>query len=206
MKITGIDTTHVHPALTTVQCQVACDVTNPLTGPQGAAQTYGPQKGATAQQVQQLDQGLAHWRKIARQANLPIIEQGAGAAGGLGFALAACCRAEIHSGIELILDAVGFEQLVHDADLVITGEGRLDGQSLQGKACLGVARAAAKHHVPTVALAGALTEDANRCMDHGLTACYSICNAPMSLAQAMTRTPELLADAAEQIVRLFDRT
>ena len=130
--------------------RVACDVTNPLFGPRGAARTYGPQKGATPRQVEQLDAALRHLASVCGDPE----QRGAGAAGGAGFGLAALCDATLEPGIELVLDVVEFRRRCRDADLVVTGEGRLDAQTLHGKACAGVAKAAAEFEVPTIAIAG----------------------------------------------------
>lgn len=145
--------------------RVACDVTNPLCGPAGAAAVYGPQKGATPQQVRELDVNLAHLAAIVGgNPNMP----GAGAAGGAGFGLVTMCHAKLERGIDLVLDAIGFAQRCRDADLVLTGEGRLDRQSLHGKATLGVALAAARLDVPTIAIVGSTAEGADDCLtSHG---------------------------------------
>ncbi len=131
--------------------RVACDVTNPLCGPKGAAVVYGPQKGATPAQVRQLDAAL---RRLASLTDADPDRPGSGAAGGAGFGLAAWCGATLEPGIDLILEVVGFRARCRRADLVLTGEGCLDDQSRQGKACVGVARVAAELNVPVVAIAG----------------------------------------------------
>ena len=142
--------------------RVACDVTNPLLGPQGAATVYGPQKGATPQQVRKLEAGLEHLAVIA--GGDPTFP-GSGAAGGAGFGLAAICGAKLERGIDLVLEAVHFDERCCDAHLVLTGEGRLDSQSLQGKACMGVTKAAARRGVPTIAIVGSTGEGAANCVD-----------------------------------------
>ncbi len=151
--ISRVEPSHLlpHPEI-----QVACDVTNPLCGKQGAAAVYGPQKGATPEQVQQLDHGLCHLAKlVSANPDTP----GYGAAGGSAFGLVHFCDAELSRGVELVLDAVRFDQRCRNADLVLTGEGCLDAQTLQGKACFGVAQCAQKHRVPTIALAGSVSDD-----------------------------------------------
>ena len=146
--------------------RIACDVTNPLCGLNGAAAVYGPQKGATPQQVQLLDAGLAHLASIVGG---DPTQPGAGAAGGAGFGLVAMCGGRLERGIDLVLDAIDFERRCRDADLVLTGEGRLDSQSLHGKACMGVARLARELGVPTIAIVGSTGEGAERTIDpdHG---------------------------------------
>lgn len=142
--------------------RVACDVRNPLHGPKGAAAVYGPQKGATESQVRELESGLARFSEVVGVAGEV---EGAGAAGGAGYGLAALCGAQLERGIELVLDAVRFDQRCRCAALVLTGEGRLDGQSLHGKAALGVAARAAKIDVPTIAIVGATGPGAEDCCD-----------------------------------------
>ncbi len=176
---------------------VACDVTNPLTGPQGAACIYGPQKGATSEQVRTLDAGLVHLARLLREQLGRDIESlpGAGAAGGLGGGLVAFLDATLQRGIDLVLDAVDFDRRVRGCTLCLTGEGRLDGQSLSGKACLGVARAAAKHGVPTIALVGCAAPDADRTLAAGLHSYYVI-GAGLPADESMRRASELLERAA----------
>lgn len=155
-SIAGIDTDVDLPEL-----RIACDVTNPLLGERGAAAVYGPQKGATPQQVGQLDQALAHL------ASLTDVQQdfhGAGAAGGAGFGLVALCGATLQRGIDLVLETVGFRSRCAGADLVLTGEGQLDAQSLSGKAAIGVAQAAQQLGIPAIAIVGSLGPGAQSCL------------------------------------------
>jgi glycerate kinase len=180
---------------------VACDVDNPLAGPRGAARIFGPQKGATPKQVERLDQALAALGNRvadARVASTP----GAGAAGGLGFGLMAFLGATLHPGFALIADAVSLWKRLRGADLVLTGEGRLDASSLGGKTAIGVARLCKEAGVPCVALAGSIGEGAEQALAEGLIAYFSISNRPMALDDAMREAPELLAVAAANIVRL----
>jgi len=149
------------------EIEVACDVTNPLCGANGAATVYGPQKGATPHQVLALDEGLAH---LARIVGGDPDAPGSGAAGGAAFGLAAMCKAQLRRGIDLILQTINFHSRCADASLVLTGEGRLDRQSLQGKACMGVARAAAEttpHAPPVIAIVGSTGEGAEECVKRG---------------------------------------
>jgi glycerate kinase len=140
---------------------VACDVENPLCGPHGAAAVYAPQKGATPEQVAQLEAGLRHLAGISG-ADPNTLRFGA--AGGAAFGLAVFCGATLHRGIDLVLDAIGFDEACRDASLVLTGEGRLDDQSLHGKACFGVAQAAMRRNVPTIAIVGSFGPGASRCV------------------------------------------
>ena len=201
-RVATLDVVPARERLAGVTLRIACDVTNPLTGPDGAARVYGPQKGADADAVDRLDAGLRRLAELWRE-QLDIdadARPGAGAAGGLGGGLEAMLGATLERGIDLVLDATGFDRRVRGCDLCLTGEGRLDGQSLAGKAVLGVARTAAKHGVPTVALVGRLGEDAERTLDAGLAAFHEIA-AGLTDAQAMRRAAELLRDAAADAVR-----
>jgi len=141
----------IEPASRPPEIEVACDVLNPLCGPDGAAAVYGPQKGASPDQVHLLDDGLHH---LAQLVGANPDTPGFGAAGGAAFGLAAFCGATISRGIDVVLRSINFHEVCHDADLVITGEGRLDAQSLQGKACFGVAQAAKQMGVETIAIVG----------------------------------------------------
>ena len=181
--------------------RVACDVTNPLTGPDGAAAVYGPQKGATRQQVKVLDDALAH---LAALTGYDASIRGAGAAGGAGFGLMAFCGATLESGIDLVLELLGFESRCARADLVLTGEGRLDGQSLHGKACLGVARAAHRLGKPCIAIVGQAAADASRCCDAargGYLARYVSLAERFGLERAMTDTAQCIEAIACEVVR-----
>ena len=156
-QIASIDTSALHPLLRDCRFTIASDVTNPLCGIHGAAHVFGPQKGATPAMVQQLDAGLQHWASISgheREALLP----GAGAAGGLGFAFLAFLQVKMTSGIELLLDYLAFDRLLDQADLVITGEGSADCQTLMGKLPSGILRHAQKANVPVWLLAGKIEQ------------------------------------------------
>ncbi len=169
-SIRRIDVSRIHASLKEISIVIACDVTNPMTGLNGASHVYGPQKGATSDQVEQLDAGLRHLADLLRdQLSIDVENRpGAGAAGGLGAGLMAFCNAQMRSGLEIVLETVEFDRRVQGCDLCLTGEGRLDGQSLSGKAVLGVAHAAAKHNVPTIALVGCLGEGYEKILDAGL--------------------------------------
>jgi len=197
-EIERIDLADRDGRLAAAEVRVACDVTNPLTGPRGAAAIYGPQKGATPEQVKQLDRNLAHLaRLVATEADQP----GAGAAGGLGFGLVAFADARLERGVELVLDAVRFDDRLADADLVLTGEGKLDGQSIEGKTCLGVAQRAAGHGVKTIALVGFAAEDATLCLEHGLHGYHGLVNdLGLDAEQAIAQAAEHLQRLAGQVV------
>lgn len=184
---------------------VACDVGNPLYGPDGAAHVFAPQKGATPEQVEQLDAGL---RKLVDRlglqshANAP----GAGAAGGVGFAMMAFFGAKMVSGANLLLDVINLEQRIASADLVITGEGRFDAQSLHGKGPIAVAELAKKLGKPCVVLAGSLGSGFESAYEHGVTGALSVLDDIMSLDDAMGRAGDLLARSAEAVTRMAAAT
>lgn len=183
-----------------VRFEAASDVDNPLYGPTGAAQTFGRQKGASDDQVRWFDGQL---ERIARRTGNDATAQlpGAGAAGGLGFALAAFFGATLRPGIEMVMEAAKLEQRLNGADLCITGEGRLDGQSAGGKTAGGVARLCKRLGVPCVAIVGAIGEGAERGIREGLTAYFSICDRPMEIAEATARAQELIAGTARNLSR-----
>lgn len=171
--IKSIDKSYIDHRINTVQIDVACDVKNVLTGPEGAAYVYAAQKGATHKQIEILDEGLKHLASLMPEVNPNY--PGAGAAGGVGWGLMAFCIAKLRKGIELILDALNFSEVIHDADLIITGEGKMDNQSLQWKAPFGVADYATAKGIPVVALCGDHTIDQLTIKKHGIQSCYSIC-------------------------------
>ena len=204
-RLARIDLSRRHPALERIEVVVACDVDNPLTGPQGAPAVYGPQKGATPEMVRQLDTDLANYaRVIERDLGIAVeTVPGAGAAGGLGAGLMAFLGAQLKPGVEIVIEAAGLEEKLQGADLVITGEGKLDRQTVFGKAPIGVARLAKKHGIPVVAVAGSLGEGAEELVDHGIDAVFSIMTEPVSLEEAMQNAAIFTTATAEQIIRLF---
>lgn len=185
--IRKIDVSAIHPKLKDCTFKVACDVQNLLYGPMGATYVFGSQKGATAEMLKELDNGLEHFAQIVlRELNIDIRNiVGAGAAGGLGSAFAGFLHAQLQSGIQLVLDLIKMEEEIQGVDFVITGEGKLDGQTSMGKAPLGIAKLAYKHHIPVIALAGSITEEKSNLNQLGITTYFSIMNTPMSLDQAM---------------------
>ncbi|KTS79452.1 glycerate kinase [Pseudomonas oryzihabitans] len=200
-----IELTDLHPRLADVEMIIAADVDNPLCGPQGASHIFGPQKGASPDQVRQLDAVLAHFATItAATLERDVREQpGAGAAGGVGFAALAFLQATFRPGIEVVAELVGLEAALQDADLALTGEGRLDGQTLRGKTPAGVLRLARRHGVPVVAVAGSLGEGYDALYDQGLTAAFSLVPGPLSLDEALTQAEVLLERTARDIGRLW---
>lgn len=202
-----IETSHVLPALQECSFKIACDVTNPLCGPQGASAIYGPQKGATSAQVLEMDGWLAHYAKCAQALDdtIDATYPGTGAAGGLGFAFKSFLQGELVSGISMVLEETKLEDAIKEADLVITGEGRLDGQTAMGKAPIGVAQLAKKYDKPVIAFAGCVTKDATLCNKHGIDAFFPIMRKATTLDEAMNHDNALnnLADTAEQVMRLI---
>jgi glycerate kinase len=184
-----------------VTITVACDVTNPITGPRGAAAVYGPQKGATPAQIDLLDRGLRQLAMLWREQLGVDVEQmpGAGAAGGSGGGLVAFFGATLLPGVDMVLDAVGFERRVTGCDLCLTGEGKLDGQSLSGKACAGVAQAARRHGVETVALVGCVGPGAERAADAGLSD-IRVIGEGLPPEESIRRAAELLELATARLV------
>jgi glycerate kinase len=204
-EIADIDMAGLDPRIAATDLVVACDVTNPLTGQDGAARTYGPQKGADAAQVEELESGLASLADAMRRCLRQDLEDmpGAGAAGGLGAGLVAFLGARLQSGVETVMEAARLREKMQGSDLVITAEGRLDWQSAFGKATAGVAGAASELGIPVVALAGTLGEGFAEVYAHGVSAAFSITDGPMSLAAAMDDAGDLLARAAESVLRLW---
>lgn len=185
-QLARIDMSGIDPRLAKVKLEVACDVDNPLCGLKGASHIFGPQKGATPAIVEQLDTNLAHYAEIINvQLGQDVKDiPGAGAAGGLGAALLGLFNASLRPGIDIVMDAVNFTDIVSDADLVITGEGRIDSQTIHGKTPIGVARAAKKFHIPVIGIAGCLSNDCDVVYEHGIDAVFSVVPRAMALADA----------------------
>ena len=206
-KVASIDITGRDPRLDECRFRVACDVTNPLCGENGATYIYGPQKGVTDEMKESLDQAMAHYASVAANTlgQDHAEAAGAGAAGGLGFALLSFLNAELTPGIQLILDAVGLEEELKDADVVITGEGRLDHQTAMGKAPVGVAELAKKHGAKVIAFAGSVTPDAGACNAAGIDAFFPIVRGVTTLEEAMDpeNAKANMRACAEQVFRLL---
>ena len=200
IRLEGID-----PRLAEAEIVVACDVDNPLCGARGASAVFGPQKGATPEMVAELDAALAHYAQIAERATGRRIAEspGAGAAGGLGAGLLFFTPAVLRPGVEIVLEAVGFDALVREAAFVITGEGRTDFQTAFGKAPVGVAKAAKRHRVPVFCISGSLGEGADEILAQGIDAVMSICDKPMSLAECIEDAEALIEAAAARLCRII---
>ena len=193
------------PRLDRVEVAVACDVDNPLCGPRGASAVYGPQKGATPDQVTTLDANLGHLARIIRRdLGVDVLDiPGGGAAGGLGAGLVAFAGGRLESGISLVIGASGLAETLRGADLCLTGEGALDASSAHGKAVVGVARLARSLGCPTIALVGTIGPGAEAVLTEGVDAYFTLCPGPTGLDQATARAAEWLERAAEQAVRAF---
>lgn len=204
-QLATIDITTVDPRLANIKLEVACDVDNPLCGEKGASQVFGPQKGATPAMVAALDQHLAHYAAIIKQDLGVDIKNtaGAGAAGGMGAALLGLFNAQLRSGIEIVIDAVNLGDIVQDADLVITGEGRIDSQTIHGKTPIGVARTAKQYHKPVIGIAGCLSQDCGVVYDHGIDAVFSVVPAAMSLEQAFSNAAINVELTARNVAAMY---
>ncbi|WP_346796301.1 glycerate kinase [Halomonas sp. Bachu 37] len=204
-SLASLDISRLDPRLARLQVEAAVDVDNPLLGERGASAVFGPQKGADAAAVALLDSALAHFadRVAATLGTEYRHAAGAGAAGGMGFAARAFLGADLRPGIDMIMAQAGMNELLAQADLVITGEGRLDGQSLAGKTPIGVARTARARGIPVIVLAGSLGDNWQACLDEGVTATFALADGPMPLEEALARTPELLTSRCESLARLW---
>jgi len=200
-----IDVTTIDPRLADCDVILACDVTNPLCGPQGASAVYGPQKGATKEMVVKLDAALAHYAEvIERDLGIDVRDvPGAGAAGGLGAGLIAFLKARVLPGVDVVIQATGLIEHLKEATLVFTGEGRLDSQTACGKVPVGVARRAKEFGLPVIAIAGEIANGYQAVYQQGIDAVFSIAPGPISLNQSMVRAEKLIADIAERAIRLF---
>ncbi|MCF7952837.1 MAG: glycerate kinase [Spirochaetales bacterium] len=204
-SIETIDLSQRLPELDQVEIEIMCDVSNPLCGESGASAVYGPQKGASPEMVKQLDQNLKHLAALVEnhtgrdKSETP----GSGAAGGLGFGLMVFAGGTLRSGIEAVLDAIDFDTHVQNADLVITGEGKMDGQSIFGKAPVGVAKVAKRFNVPVLAMVGDIGDGITAVYDNGIDSVMSNVNRAMPLKEAMSQSRELMIDASERAMRMI---
>lgn len=205
LNIATISTENSDSRLANIIFEVACDVNNPLCGEQGASAVFGPQKGATPEMVQTLDAALAHFADVV-QADLGVDiaqKSGAGAAGGMGGGLLLLPNAQLKAGVQIIIEATDLAEKVRDADLVITGEGRMDAQSIAGKTPVGVAKTAKLFGKPVVAIVGCLREDYNVVYQHGIDAVFPIIRNLGSLEETLAKGRENLISTAENVARLM---
>ena len=207
-ELASIEDTNVHPKLKECTFKVACDVTNPLCDENGSSAIFGPQKGATPEMVQELDQLLLHYAELSKEmnANADRFYPGTGAAGGMGFAFLTYTNATLESGIQIVLTETKLEELIKTADFVVTGEGRLDGQTALGKAPIGVASLAKKHQKKVLAFAGAVTPNAKECNQHGIDAFFPILRGIVTLKEAMDKenAHQNMVDTVEQVFRVVE--
>ena len=207
-ELASIEDVNVHPKLKECTFKVACDVTNPLCGENGSSAIFGPQKGATPEMVQELDQLLLHYAELSKEmnANADRFYPGTGAAGGMGFAFLTYTNATLESGIQIVLTETKLEELIKTADFVVTGEGRLDGQTALGKAPIGVADLAKKHQKKVLAFAGAVTPDAKECNQHGIDAFFPILRGIVTLKEAMDKenAHRNMVHTVEQVFRVVE--
>ncbi len=207
-ELETITDTYVLPELAECEFKIACDVTNPLCGENGCSAVYGPQKGADPSMIMEMDKWLRYYAALARE-KFPKAnpnEPGTGAAGGLGFAFLTFTNAVLESGIKIVLEETKLESYVKEADVVVTGEGRLDFQTAMGKAPVGVAGLAKKFDIPVLAFAGSVTKDATECNKNGIDAFFPILRGISTLEEAMKpeNAKQNLTDTAEQAFRLFN--
>jgi len=204
-RLSRIDLSAIDPRLRDRMIHVACDVTNPLVGERGASRIFGPQKGATEAMIVELDRNLAHYADVIKaslQVDVKSIP-GAGAAGGMGAALYAFCGAQLRPGIEIVTDALQLAERVADADLVITGEGRIDSQTIHGKVPVGVARVAKRFNVPVIGIAGSLTADVGVVHQHGLDAVFSVLYTICTLDEALANAAANLRMTARNVAAVL---
>ena len=203
-ELISIDVSELDSRLAATETVVACDVNNPLTGERGASHVYGPQKGATPEMVKLLDANLAHFDKILRRDLRKCVGDiaGAGAAGGLGAGLLAFLNATLKSGVEIVMEATKLGQKIEGANLVITGEGEINFQTVFGKTPVGVAALAKTHNIPVIAIAGSISTDADEVYEAGIDAMIDIVPEPMPLEVAIKNAATLIAAAAERAGRM----
>lgn len=206
-ELVSITDEDVLPELKKCTFQIACDVKNPLCGEKGCSAVFGPQKGATPDMITQMDSWLGKYALLTANRYKKADSQypGTGAAGGMGFAFLSYMNAELRSGVQIVLEETKLEEYVKDADIVVTGEGCLDGQSVMGKAPIGVAALAKKHHKKVIAFAGCVTEDAKVCNQNGIDAFFPILRNVVTREEAMhtDNARRNMTDTAEQVFRLI---
>lgn len=205
MKVADIDISGLHPGAAMARFTVMCDVTNPLTGADGATYTFGVQKGGTPEVLDQLESGMLRYANLLKEKLGAEADQipGAGAAGGLGAALCVFLKANLKSGIDTVLDLVHFDTRLQGVDLVVTGEGRMDWQSAFGKVPSGVGRRCREKGIPVVAIVGGMGCQAETIFDYGVDSIMTTINGAMELEEAMERSRELYASAADRMFRML---
>ncbi|MEQ9580613.1 MAG: glycerate kinase, partial [Arenibacter sp.] len=201
-RLKNIDLSNFDKRIENCEVIVACDVSNPLTGANGASMVYGGQKGGSTEDLEILDRNLTHYANKIKAALAIDVSQipGAGAAGGTGAGLMAFLKGTLVNGIELILQTIKIEEFIKQADLVFTGEGKIDGQTLHGKTISGVAAMAKKHEVPVIVLTGKIGEGIEEIYNIGVSAVFSIVSQPMELKAAIEKAPVLIQDCTKNVM------
>ena len=204
-KVASVDVSGLHPAVAETKFTVMCDVNNPLTGPDGATYTFGKQKGGTPEILDRLEAGMKSYAKVAGEALGKDIDHiaGAGAAGGMGAALCGFLNAGLKSGIETVLDLIGFDEMLEGVDLVVTGEGRIDWQSAFGKVPSGIGMRCKKKGVPAVAIVGGMGNGAEKIYEFGVESIIPTINGAMDINEALERAKELYKGAADRMFRFL---
>lgn len=206
IKIKDIDISNIDGRLSKCQIIGLSDVTNPLTGEEGSAYVFSPQKGATSDEVEQLELGLQNLRRVSKEVlgkeygNTP----GAGAAGGIGFALLTLLGGQLESGIQKIMRLINLEEEMKRADLVITGEGQMDGQSIKGKAPIGIAKLAKKYKLPVIAITGSIGNSIEKVYENGVDLVISSTSSPMTLEEAVKNSDKLLGLAGMTAIKAYN--
>ncbi len=204
-KLQRIDLSGIIPLVGETEFVVACDVNNPLCGERGASRVFGPQKGASPEMVEMLDKNLLHYADIIRKDLSQDVKDtpGAGAAGGLGAGLMVFCKAKLTKGIDIVLNTINIDDRIKEADIVITGEGRLDEQTAYGKVPVGIGLRAKKYGKPVFAVAGSIAKGAGLVYQHGIDAAMSSITSPMTIDEAIRESPRLIEEASERLFRII---
>lgn len=204
-RLHTIDISNIDPRLAKITVEVACDVNNPLTGKNGASHIFGPQKGATPEMIKRLDENLKHYAKIIKEQLGKDVDKipGAGAAGGLGAGLIAFLSAKLIKGVELVIQHTDLEQHMVGTDYIITGEGRIDGQTVFGKTIFGISTLAKKYDIPVIALVGCIAEGAEAMYDHGVTSMFSILPVSCTVEEALQTGQHNLTQTSQNIARIL---
>lgn len=204
-RVADLDISGIHPGVSRSRFTVMCDVTNPLTGPDGAAYTFGRQKGGTPEILDELECGMVRYAELLKEKLGVDVDKipGAGAAGGLGAAFCVFLKADLKSGIDTVLDLVHFDQMLKGVDLVVTGEGRMDWQSAFGKVPSGIGRRCRERGIPVVAIVGGMGDKAETIFDYGVDSIMTTINGAMDIEEALSRAEELYAGAADRVFRML---
>lgn len=202
-KVLRIDTKYFDNRLSKTKVLIASDVSNPLCGPKGASRIYGPQKGATPEVIEELDESLAHFAEVIKKDLNKDVKDipGSGAAGGLGAGLIAFLNAELKPGIDIVIEIVKLEQAIKGADLVITGEGKIDSQTIYGKAPIGVAKIAKKYNIPVIAVAAIISDDADIVHQHGINFLIKVSEPPMRLNYSKDNKISIIRKSIKNVIK-----